>query len=385
MKTTLKGITQTVVLMAAVIIFTIYGCKKVDNSAITYDKETIERAKANAANKIAAAGGVQEVFAVNKPMTVAWGDKNGSLVKPSSINSFRGGCTNYDLPVYTNLIQHTRAFQCSGGTGYRIQWEYEVSWNHVIVPINSLGVETIGTFRITDASYNMIIQENVTGIVTDLGVDPINTGNHIYNVKFQYGPVLPTSYINTTGNIVSLSASFASTCPDSYALWIVPASAYGFTANTGLLPCDRHERPIFQQPFVFNGHQIGISGYDPLNSCGSYNTSFIRPDLQEVNYSLDGGISWSVFTIPTAPTSNPIYSSGYIRYNDFINTPVLPIGTYNVVIRYRNWKYNGTPPNPLTIPLLNNACRNIGPFSINSPGELYASYTYEYYPNTVIN
>jgi hypothetical protein len=395
-----KFITAALTLIVLLVVF--QGCKKIDNNLQDKDtaQATYDRIKASVQEQIAKRGGVAQVFPVHKKMITAWGDKNGNLIDPKLNPGSFGGCTNYDLPDYTDLIQYQRIYNCDE-PGYFMQFEFNVSWSHVIVNNNGSAL-TSGSIRIYAdyAPYSQVFSADLSGsdaTITDLGVDPNNSLNHIYNVKFDYSfasygggspsLAIPRAYLDgdLSGTYtVRLGASFASSCPDFYSIFTVPASAYGFTGNTAVSPCDRNDQPGFVYPSAFGlgVHKIGVSNQDPMNICGA----FTEPDLQEVQYSLNGGVTWNLFPnfISGYPTSNPILQYGFIRYNDFAESVSIASGHYDVIIRFRNWKYSSIP-SPLTIPdPLNGDCQS--PDNTNDPASPngYSSWAYMYYFNLAI-
>lgn len=388
--------------MVSVFTFTYYGCKKADLKTDTNTTATsdLDRAKANVQKRITELGGVPQVFPVHKNMITTWADKNGVPKDPKLvINS--AGCTNYDLPDYTTLVQYQRIYNCSE-PGYFLQFEYNVSWSKTVVQYNANGVYTEGFIWIQDdatgsLNYYYTADKNDTKI-TDLGVDPNNSSNHIYNVKFDYGKAhhsgnaIPTGLINGDINgtyTVKLGATFATNCPDSYGLYILPAYYFGFTSNTGEHPCNRNDYPLFQDPSIFASHnKIGIAGYDPLFACSQFGGSFIRTDLQQVEYSLNGGANWNVFpnVLGGGTTTNLILQFGYLRNSDFAESPIISSGTYDVILRFRNWKYSSGIPNPLNVqPTYSNGdCTSAS--NSNDPGFPIgsSSWAYEYWLNVVI-
>ncbi len=394
-----KNMGAVVAFIAFCLVFN--GCKKEDLKAdanITRSSD-LEKAKAYVQQKSKEFGGLPQVFPVQQKMDVYWGDKNGLPMDPKVVINNGGGCSNFDIPDYTTLLQYQRIYLCfTPGPGYLIQWEYNVSWNKAVVATNANSLSTEGYIYIYDDNGDVFEEDySVTGsdvVIADLGVDPNNSSNHIYNVKFNYSTPIPTSYINGNGittYTVRLGATFASDCPDFYALWITPASAFGFTGNTGLQPCDRNDRPIFMPPGQggVDLDKIGIAGYDPLFLCSEYGSNgFTRTHLQQVEYSVNSGTNWFPFPndLNGVPMGNPILQYGYIRYDDFAESDPndLGSGTYNIILRFRNWKYNSVP-SPLTIPTtVNGDCHSAGNTSLPSGQQNYATWAYEYHPNITI-
>lgn len=156
-------------------------------------------------------------------------------------------------------------------------------------------------------------------------------------------------------------------------------AGYGITPGVGSDPCNRVDKVYFQPPGVIGAKKIGVAGVNVLgNSCYSGVTT--APDLSEVQYSLDGGVSW-IYTMKnyTAPSNFYIKNERFIRQIDFCRTDDLPSGTYNIVIRYKNWKYNTPPGTGFTwpIPSPSTDCSIYGNNNANT-------YIYEYYPNITI-
>lgn len=379
------------------------SCKKVDNFKQPVSKSEnldLKKAQAYAKERMKQIGGTPIVIPVHKKMDVGWGDSKTNITKLPTNSGVT--CTNYDLPDYVNFIQYQRTYVCdvnNGAGGYFIQWEYELSWSKVVVTDNG-NSQTQGFIEILNNSTNTIDFSLTIGdvIITDLGPDPVYSPNHKYSVKFGMSipnekNVVATRYINgdiLTTYTVKLGANFATSCPDSYSLWILPASWYGFTGNTGLSPCDRNDLPIFFPPYIFgNQDRIGICGYDPQYNCTNFGGSFIKTDLQEVQYSLDAGVTWHVFpnVFSGGSTNNYILQYGFIRQSDFAESVVLTPGTYTVILRFRNWKYLNGIPNPLNIlpNMANGDCRS--PYNPTLPSQNlidYSSWAYEIWPDIVI-
>ncbi len=395
--TSLKYITAIIAIIIIAVIFN--GCKKADlQPEPTYDNNTISKVKANVANQIKEAGGIPIIFNVNKPVTTYWADKDGKEVTKDKLdlNNFTSTC-DADYPAYTNLVQYTRTYRClNSPEGYEIQFEYELSWNKNVLNKSTLGfIEIVNNSTgVTEATYTISGKYDV--IVTDKGPDsnPSFPNNEIFSVSFR-SAAIPRDYIN--GDIfantytVKVSATFGTDCSYSYSLYSLPVGLFGFTTNTGLAPCDRNEKAWFQNSSLFNNKKIGVSGYDPVFSCSNYGGSFVRTDLQEVGYWIIGlSTTWQKFSNATIPTSNNILANGFLQQTDFAESPVITVTTpttYTVILRYRNWKYNGTPPSPLVVPILSTACRYMGiPYTIpNNPVEEdYASYSYEYITGQLI-
>jgi hypothetical protein len=397
--TKIKQLTTILVVLICIIIFT--GCKKTDFKSGTNTTETsnLESAKAYVQKRITEMGGVPMVFPVNKKMDFYRADKNGVPKDPKvTTNSF--GCTNYDYPDYVDFVQYQRIYDCganSGNGGYYLQWEYNVSWSKQVVKDNGITItqgwiEIVNDF--TSSTDLTLGVQNVT--ITDLGVGSYPP-NHVYNVKFNFDKTsthdgIDDYFVNgtfLTNYTIKLSATFATDCPDDISLWSVPATAYGFTGNNGMSPCDRNDYVYFLEPDQFaNKDRIGIAGYDGYSLCSGFGGSFVRTDLQQVQYSLDAGATWDDFIneYNGVPMGNPILADGYIELNDFAESDVLTPGNYTVIIRFRNWKYTGSVPSPLVVPTIttglpNSACKSPDNQSLpTAPERAYSEWAYEIWP-----
>lgn len=356
--------------------------------------------KANVASQMAREGGIPQIFTRNQPVTTQWVDQSGKPVTLQQMqsNNFTSVC-NYDLPAYCNLVQYARVYRC-GNTGYFLQFEYEIFWNNNVVPTFG-GNYTAGFIEIvSDATGNTVqsLSLNATNCdvrIVEIGPDPNPSfpNNHIFRVKFvttDNNPhLVPTGYIN--GDLggtytVKLSATFVTDCKNGgapYSLWLLPVTTYGFTGDSGNDPCKRNEKG-WVTPAGAGGtgtNMLTIAGWNPLGgpACG-YGGSFITPDLQQVQYNIDGSILWNNMSNYSA-TGLPIFGQPYIRSNDFATTPALPSGNHLIGVRYRNWKYIGTNPLGWPIPNFTADCFSPGDNpSNNTSSTPYSTFAYQYWP-----
>lgn len=385
--------------ITGIIAFTLLlnGCKKNDiknPSLSTDDVAAIAAIKENVANQMKKEGGIPQIFIRNQPVATQWVDKLGKPVTREQIqsNNFTSVC-NYDLPSYCNLIQYSRVFQCAGsglgGPGYLLQFEYEVSWNNNIIPAN-----TVGNIEIyEDASSNLVKTisldaNNSEMFITEIG--PGSGGDYIFRIKFitvdYTNDLVPAAYINGGFGTytIKISAQFGTDCSsggDPYALWALPVSTWGFTGNSGYDPCERNEKAWFDYNTGGSyADRFVITGYDLVSlSCG-YGSPFIRPDLQEVQYSINNGTTWNNFINDVTASGAGIDGTAFIRKDDIARSAYIGSGTYDVIIRYRNWKYIGTNPTGWPIPdePTNGDCKSVGDIGNGNP--LYSTYAYEYFP-----
>ena len=396
----------TTIMAVSAFMLILNGCKKIDikNPALSADDATaIARMKENVAKQIEKFGGIPQIFSRNQKATTQWIDKFGKSVTKEQIqsSSFTSAC-NYDYPSACNLVQYSRVYRCvsstDGGPGYALQFEYDVTWNNNIVHLNPYSsAETTGYIEVFDPSNNLVQTitldaDNSEVYITETG----NAGGGYYNFRVQFittdfkNDLLPAYVINGDFGTytIKLSATFATDCSsggDAYSLYVLPVTTYGFTGASGNDPCQRNEKAFLQWGMGGSyANKLVAVGYDATSlSCG-YGTTFIRPDLQQVQYSTDNGTTWYDFSNEvTAGNTLGIYQTNYIRKDDFAisSQTFSPSTNYDVIIRYRNWKYNSfsstwPAPTPST------ACFSIGdPTSQgnNIPNE--SNYAYEYYPS----
>ena len=390
------------------IILVLNSCKKADiNRSLTANDATeISKIKQNVMRQMEKEGGIPQVFNVRQKVETRWVDKNQNFVTKEQMqkNSFTSAC-NYDLPTYCFLLQYSRVYRCAsstlGGPGYFIQFDYELSWNSNIVSTDPYSNNTTGYVQIvSDATSNVVqtidLDKNNSDVhITEVGPDPNTAGNYIFRVSFistdYNSTIIQAGYIN--GDIggtytVKIGAQFVTDCNsggDPYNLWIVPVTAFGFTGDSGNDPCKRNEKawPDFSAGGSYSS-RIAIAGYNAtaLTTCG-YGNPFNEPDLQEVQYSTDGGASWYDFANDiTANNTLGIYNTAFIRKDDIARSATFSSGTYDIIIRYRNWKYNGSPSGWPQPAYANSDCSSPGDNPTNNPSSTpWTTYAYAYYPN----
>jgi hypothetical protein len=405
MKKIIKLRFVTAILVVAGFILIFNGCKKIDIKSTTLsadDATAIAKMKANVAKQIEKLGGIPQVFTRNQKVTTQWVDKFRNPVNPQLLqgNNFTSAC-DYDYPIACNLVQYSRVYRCvssmDGGPGYALQFEYNLTWNTNIVHVNPFSfAETAGYIEVYDPSNNFVktITLNTANsevYITETGA----AGGGYYNFKVQFittdfaNDLLPAYMINGDFGdyTIKLSATFVTDCQtggDAYSLYALPVSTYGFTDASGNDPCQRNEKAFLQwgSGGSYTNRLVAV-GYDATSlSCG-YGSPFVRPDLQQVQYSIDNGANWVNFTNDITGTGLPIASTNYIRKDDAARSPTLTQGvSYDVIIRYRNWKYILTNPSGWPVPDFNDDCFSAGdnPGS-NTSSSLYSTYAYEFYPN----
>jgi hypothetical protein len=388
MKTIIKLRFVTAMVAVAAFILILDGCKKADLKSDAGNVNIdIAAEKAKVANLIAKEGGIPQIFTRKQPVTTMWVDRNRRPVTREQMqnNNFTSQC-NYDLPAFCNLVQYARVYACADGThsaGYYLQFEYEMSWNNNVIPYNAgLGQRTAGYVDIVDGSNNIVQSltfdnTNSDVQIVEIGADPNISGNYIFRVKFvptQFNSqVVSDTYINSGSYDVKFSALFVSDCAtggDPYSLWTNPVTSYGFTGASGDDPCDRNDKAWVTTSPSGGGTMI-VAGYNGgfTFTCG-YGGSFVAPDLQQVQYDVDGG-GWTNMDNYTAAGLG-IANSAYVRGGDFCQSATLPTGTNHLVtVRYRNWKYIGS--SPWSIPNTTNDCTSPMNTSLPSGQQFYST------------
>ncbi len=321
--------------------------------------------------------------------------ENNNPLSAGSTTGTPAAC-NFTTPAYCNLVQYARAYECGPNPGsfnneaYYLQFTYQLSWDNAIYT-----KLTKGYLKIYDVATNALVVDEIIGHynkidVTDIGPDPINTGNNIYRVVFTCPTKISLPIVNGgTAYSVYTSALFSTTCSNgtNYLVGSAAVTSAGFTGASGNDPCKRNEKILCLLATNGTTYAASVSVNtvaSSINTC-IYNSTFIAPDVIEAQYSLNGGLSWlsnmtgygngGTGLIPyNAPTSTGFFMSG----------PTLPTGNYNLVFRYRNWKYTNPnwyanfPPLTPTPPSGGNGCVNGG------NGTTGSGYTYYYYGNITI-
>jgi len=345
---------------------------------------SIAQIKENVAKQIAKEGGIPQIFTRKQAATTMWVDQNRKPVTRNQMqnNNFSSQC-NYDLPAFCNLVQYARVYACADGThssGYYLQFEFELSWNNNVIPYNAgLGQRTAGFVDIVDGSSNIVQSltfdnTNSDVQIVEIGSDPNISGNYIFRVKFvttQFNThVVSDTYINSGSYDVKFSALFVSDCAtggDPYSLWTNPVTSYGFTGASGDDPCERNDKAWVTTGPSSGGTMI-VAGYNGglTFTCG-YGGSFVAPDLQQVQYNIDGG-GWTDMDNYTANSGWQIFGSAFMRGSDFSVTGTLPTGSHLLGLRYRNWKYIGSSPMNTSLP------------TTPVDQQFYSTWAYSYWP-----
>jgi hypothetical protein len=371
MKTKIPVISFT--LMVAVLLSVLfYACKKNDLGSTVYtDAAATQRITDNVKAQLDKWGGIPQKVELNQRMKVGFADMNGNLVNPQFPANITSVCAG-DLPNYMDLNYYYRLYQC--WNGYKVVFAWTISWDNNVVLINPNNAAnyTRGTIKVSITgnanAYNKTTKD-VT--ITDLGIDGAYPGSELFFVEMRDTELIPYSVVTAPGATLRLGAFIASDCStlDNYSIAPMGVTGFGFSTVLNNDPCTRNDKCWFQLPGMVGYRQLGIAGYDPTSSCSSY-TAGSAPSYQEAQYSTDNGATWNNYVNFTSPYSNIINTQFFSRLDFGVSTTLSP-GTYNVVIRYRNYKFTsgGTPLN--TLPTSGNSC-------------ITPVWSYEYYPGVVV-
>jgi hypothetical protein len=369
LKRNLLGIVALTILS----IVTFNSCRKVDNLAelSKSDAASMEKAKQNIKTQIDQLGGIPEKVEVNQRMQMAYADMDGNILNslPANTgNSLVSACVG-DLPDYLDLGYYYRLYTC--GIGYKIKFSWTISWSNNVVlqnPFNAAN-RTRGTIRVSvTGNPNAYVNTTTDVQIFDSGTDPNNPANNIFVVHMTSTTLVPVAVVNAPGATLRLGAFFASDCPtlDNYSVVPMSVSGFGFVSPLNNNPCNRNDKAWHQPQYI--NPVIEIAGYDPLGTCPSYDPAS-APSMQEVQYSLDNGLSYVPYT--NYSYGSPLINTSYVLRWEFARSETIAPGTYNLKIRYRNIKYfsnvSGYP-----IPTSTNACIN-------------PVWTVESFPGTTIN
>ncbi|GGB04988.1 hypothetical protein [Puia dinghuensis] len=361
-----------------------HSCKKQDQTPSQQDLDQRAKEKALVSAMIAKKG-LTFFVPVNQRLEAYYVDqanhripkellmKHSTGVKGTA--SITSACDFSNTPVVT-ISSYAITTNCE--QGFSITWNYTISTNNNIVAVNPTvtTAKSKGLLRIVNSSNSQIYTEN-DGLTTlqDMGPDNSNPGYELFSVSFTSSNISITDF--ASGNSIKLGANLVTDCPDVEPVSIA-ITTYGLNGSGGAAtnPCDRLD--AIQIPSS-TSTPFHIYGEDPVGTCVS---GFIYPDLQEIQYSLNGG-AWSSDTTNTVwsyylpPTNNATFAN---LVNNAHQPFVDPTGslelqlnlarnqTYNVSIRYRNIMFNGTLAsygNVWPLPILTGANTNccVGPWS----------------------
>jgi hypothetical protein len=385
MKRRLLTTLSSLLLLLSVTVLLLHSCKKQDQPPTQQDLDQRANEKALISARIAQKG-LTFFVPVNQKLESYYVDSalnripKELLLKRSSgtkgTASITSACDFSNTPTVT-ISSYAITTNCE--SGFSITWNYTVSTNNNIVPTNPTisTAKSKGLLRIVNSSNTQIYTENpALASLQDAGADPNNPGYELFNVSITSSNISISDF--ASGNSIKLGANLVTDCPDVEAVSIAIAT-YSLNGSGGAAanPCDRLD--AIQIPSI-TSTPFRIYGEDPVGTCVS---GFIYPDLQEIQYSLNGGTTWSsdttnlVWSYWLPPTNNTVLATlvnnGHSPFVDPTGSLELQLNltqgqTYNVSIRYRNIMYNGTLAsygNVWPYPILSGANQNccLGPWS----------------------
>ncbi len=401
MRQTFKRLSICIALMATTITFTFIGCKKNGSVAKEASLDKLNDYEKDIKAQIAVLPYWEKLPTKITNHSIAaktfLADKNNKPLNQSESANTPAAPCNFTTPAYCNMAQYARAYDCSvstpGSDGvYYIDFSYELSWDNAPVTKGSKGYLKIYNTQ-TNALVVDEITNNLSVTIKDRGADPFNSGNNIYWVNFRIPNAIARQYLENTTGLYSLytAALFATSCTNgtNYLVGSTPITSNGFTGASANDPCTRNDKVLCLiassgQPNPTYAPSIYLAG---VNAC-TYNSTFIKPDVIQGEYSLNGGLTW--FSNFTGGCNN---GSGFAKLNQlglggFMSAPSLASGTFDLIFRYRNWKYGDPVRNTIacnpyfTIPSLTASpadCTNQG-----NPSILNSGYTYYYYGTVTI-
>lgn len=321
------------------------GCKKHDDASRTSFDELknglIEKARD---------GGRKYIIYLNERIGGVYQDSFGNDVEKSKILGLSAkvaSVCDWTNDPYLTIQTISQSSVC--GFGREFRWTYRVSSNNAIVAVNSFNnsTKTKGLIRIFNKSNNTLAYSHNTEDVeiTFIGVDPDpyygSLGNNLYDVSFTSTVYIPELYFNYSTYEIRLGANFVTDCSDLQGFsfgsqfW-----GYSFDFYTTSI-CDKTDIGYINASF----NQILLSGVDPILTCPS---GYIYPDVQKVEYSVDGGITWHAISHPGNSTFKCLTGTAYILPFEVIDF-TLPNGTYTLQFRYQNVRLiNGTTLNSIS-------------------------------------
>lgn len=337
------------------------SCKKENNTPTTDQQSGIEKRKQYISEQIKDLGGIPQRVELNQRMQIGYADMNGNIVTEPKKNLARNlaSMCGGDAPEFLDLSYYFRLYTC--GVGYKIRFGWIMSWNNTVVLTNpnNTANKTKGTVKISiTGNSNAYNGTTYDVIIVDYGADPDVPGNNIYLVNMT-SDVVSADIVNAPGAVLRLGGYFASDCStlDNYSIIPMGVTGFGFSTPLNSDPCTRNDKVWFLPPGVVGSDHFEVAGYDPVGTCPLYDAGAV-PSYQEVQYSLDDGSTWTDFANSTSPYSGTILGSRFVSKLDFASSATLSPGAYDVLIRYRNIKYNsGVTGNP--IPDNTNSCSTI--------------------------
>jgi len=335
------------------ILLTLHSCNKNPQSTSQQQGKDDDLLKADIAKK-----GHSFTVPVNQKIEAVYVDAAGERISAETLRQRSAGahsrtasiisaCDYSNTPV-SNLNTYGISVNCA--QNFTITWDYTVSTNNNLVPVNSTVPTAIskGSVRVTNSSGSTIYSEtNSTATIVDLGADVNNPGYENYDVTFTSNPIDISNF--SSSNSIRLGGLVVTDCPDVEPISI---SLQGFALNGSnsavTNPCYRVDAIYPAQVTA----PFRIWGEDPAGFCIPY----VYPSMQEVQYSIDGGTTWvgetatptlRYWATPGQNTPFDNYINAHLGYVDPVGALELQIdlphgNTYNILLRNRNIVFNGT-------------------------------------------
>jgi hypothetical protein len=356
-------------LFLAAVITIIYSCNKSSERTLHAQKEQQAKEKELITARIAKEG-ITRIIPLNKKIDYEYVDASGKAI-PKELLSIRRSnkvtpdntsACNFDNNFMTTIQSIAISSGCN--TGYQMTWTYNVSTNNNIVQTNAYNSAyyTHGQLQVLDGTNAQVYYTDISpATLTDQGPDPARLGFELFSVVFSTTTALNASYFASPYTI-KFAPFLATDCaPDAnnnYQNLLYRLRAITPLANI----CDRIDPIQTANPSA----PLRFYGEDPIGACPS---TLTLPDMQEIQYSTNGGSTWvggatasGTFSYylpppPGAPFTNYLGSNhyGYVDpYGALELQLTLPTGSYTVLVRYRNIHFNGAlssyPGNAWPIP-----------------------------------
>ena len=369
------------------------ACQKSDQQHASEAERASQQAAKQKILALIEKNGKTYTVPVHQRMELYFGDSKGNRFTPKfvqptggpkTVTNITSGCDG-DPNGYATINTYSIITDCQNG--YKISFNTTVSSDDQIVAANPNNGSDIskGSIRIYNPS-NVLIYSNLsvsldpsTNPVIDMGADPTNPGYELFSVTFTSSwisattldPMLLASYT------MKLGAFYESDCTD------LEHSNGGLWANTYTSAQFPNADPLSRVDITYNVNSpspFEFFGEDPTGAC---TMGFTFTDLQEINYSLDGGTTWRgetndanlSYNFPPniVPYQNLTGSShyGYVDPYGSLELKITLIGHGTMLVRYRNIVFSPEPGSGQNFPV-----PNIGTNCSGGPWSIISSYTY---------
>lgn len=374
-----KNLIPVVLLVLCATAIFVHSCKKSSVNSLQAQKDEQASEKALIAAKISKEG-ITRTIVLNQKLGYDFVDASGHVIPKAQVVKPGSGTADDIVSAcdFTNDDEFTInriAISQGCNASYQLTWTYTISTNNNIVQTNPYfsTYNTEGQIAVYNGGSPVYTDNVSPATIVDQGADPGRLGYEIFTVTFSTTNAVSAAYFASPYTF-KMGAFIATDCgPDgsgNYQNLLFLIHAVTPLANV----CNRID-PVYQ----------AISSPPPLRFYGEATTgcpsSLTLPDLQEVQYSTDGGSTWvggstssstlSYYLPPSsgAPYDNFLGSShyGYIDVNGALELQItLGTGSYTVQVRSRNVKFNG-PSSSYTggewpIPNISTNCC-VGPWS----------------------